>query len=147
MEKIKNYTSSIPVVIIVSRIEKYLISSGAKDILKNYNDAQELEAISFRIFRHNKDFSFKLPANVYGVARVLYGIEYHKLNDNKKQQAQRTAWKCVSDWTELQIAMVKMQQADIVEIFLPYLWIGNKSFFKGLSDTNFRLLQQNNTEV
>jgi hypothetical protein len=137
MEKIKNYTSSVPVDRTVNRIESFLVAEGAKDIMKNYNPDKELEGLSFRIERHNKSFSFRLPASVYGVARVLYGIEYHRLNPVKKAQAQRTAWKCVSDWVELQMAMVKMQQADFVEVFLPYLWIGEKTYYKSLLHNNF----------
>lgn len=139
-EKIKNYTSSVPVERTVSNIEKFLVSKGAKDIMKQYNESRELDAISFSIERHNKTFAFKLPASVYGVSRVMYGVEYHRLVDTKKAQAQRTAWKCVHDWVELQIAMVQMQQADIVEVFLPYLWMGEKTFYKSLSDNNFGLL-------
>lgn len=145
-EKIKNYTSSIPVERTISKIEGFLVSAGARDILKNYNDQRELEGISFKIFRHNKDFAFRLPASVYGVARVLYGVEYHKLLDNRKQQAMRTAWKIIQDWVELQISMVKLQQADVVEVFLPYMWLGEKTFYKSLSDNNFKMIAPTNSQ-
>lgn len=140
-EKIKNYTSEVPMERTVARIETFLVSCGARDILKNYSDKQELEGISFKIERHNKVFAFKLPASVYGVARILYKMDYHKLPENKQKQAQRTAWKCVQDWVELQMTMVKLEQADVVEVFLPYMYIKGETLYKQLMNTNFTQLQ------
>ncbi len=140
-EKIKNYTSSVPIERTIQRIDSILVNAGATDIMRNYVD-KELEAISFRIFRHNKYFAFKLPANVQGVSMALYGKNYTALKTEQRLQAQRTAWKCVQDWTELQITMVKLQQADIVQVFFTYmLGKDGKTVFEQLMDNNFTQLQ------
>lgn len=140
MAKIRNRTSSVPVVQTIAKIETLLVLMGATDIMKSYQD-KELTGISFRVVRHNQTFPFRLPVKVKDYARVMFTQEYDKLTTVKQEQAQRTAWKCIQEWVELQYNMIEMKQADPVEIFLPYYWTDqNTTLYDKLQQTNFRLL-------
>jgi hypothetical protein len=59
-----------------------------------------------------------------------------------RAQAARTAWKLIQDWVELQMALIKMRQAEFLQVFLPYVWNGKKTFYTALKEQNFKLLPQ-----
>ena len=62
------------------------------------------------------------------------------------EQAERTAWKLVQDWVEVQMSMVQLKQADVREVFLAYIWNGRQTFFQNLEQTGFRALLPEKTE-
>lgn len=145
MSNIKNYTSQVPAEKSISRIEKLLVEVGALNINKSYENGT-LRAIIFLISVRGNTMMFKLPAKVEIVERVLK-------NDVKRprpgtyerisEQAERTAWKIVLDWVEAQIAMIKLEQAEFIEVFLPYHYSPelNQTLFERLESGNFKLLQ------
>jgi hypothetical protein len=57
-----------------------------------------------------------------------------------KEQAARTAWRLMQDWVEIQLSFVQMEQAELVEVFLPYIWDGQRTFFEKLKGGNFLAL-------
>lgn len=143
--KIKNYTSGMPIDRTVSKIERLLVSAGASDILKNYTDEQ-LTGISFQIKIEGKLVPFKLPAKVDACFNAMWGEVKRPRKETEKKlknQAERTAWKIVCDWVEVQISMIKLNQAEIMEIFLPYIWIPkfNQTFYGQLKENNFKQLE------
>jgi hypothetical protein len=142
---IKNYTSAVPVERTIMRIEQALIEGGAIGIMKNYTDGC-LEAISFQIPSPGKGpVAIRLPANVQAVYDILRkAMKRPRLESLKRLQAQaeRTAWKLVQDWVEVQMAMVNMQQAEILQVFFPYLWDGRQTLFAAYKQGNFKLLEK-----
>ena len=122
---IKNYTSTVPIERSICHIENKLVAHGAKDIMKRYDSIGRLESICFIIFVSGNNISFKLPARIDSCCEILKAeIKRPRDGTYKKveKQAERTAWKLVSDWVDIQISMIELQQAEFLEVFLPYAY-------------------------
>ena len=108
--KIKNYTSSVPANTSVMRIEQLLVKAGAQDINKKY-EGQELKAISFLMMVGGNVIPFKLPAKIKSVEKVLMSqIKRPQpgTRDRIKAQSERTAWKLVHEWVQIQMTMIQL---------------------------------------
>ena len=141
----KNYTSTVAMEKTVAKIEVFLIQNGARDILKNYDDDGKLTGIVFQVRdpKTQKMIPFRLPSNVDGVYKWLLDQRVRITDTTRKTlraQAERTAWKTIQDWVEVQMSMIEMEQASLVEIFLPYVWDGEKTYFQRLEDNGFKAL-------
>lgn len=141
--RIKNYTSTIPVDRTISRIEALLVRAGASNIQKDYREGA-LNSICFSVDGPNsKQLAVKLPANVDAVyKRMRADIKRPQpgtLNRLKEQSA-RTAWKLMQDWLEVQISLIQMEQVEFLQIFLPYVWDGKKTFYAALKAGEFKQL-------
>lgn len=142
---IKNYTSTVSAMKSINKIESILVRNGATDIAKQYDDQRRLSCIMFRIVRDGTVFPVKLPARVDAVARVLSAAVKRprkETMDRIRDQAEKTAWKIVSDWVEIQFSMIELEQADLLEVFLPYLYNASSgsTFFEVVRDGGFKLL-------
>lgn len=148
---LKNYTSTVPASTSLARIEKYLVEAGATDISKRYEN-QVCTAIMFRII-HKTPLApqlgvamfFELPAKVNACYKVLWDQVKRPQPDTKRktmEQAERTAWKIVSDWVEIQLTMINLEQAELLQLFLPYIFNPQteKTFFETMKGDNFKLL-------
>jgi hypothetical protein len=142
----KNYTSEVPAERTISRIEQILASAGAKSIQKEYEDGQAI-ALIFTLPTGGQagDVSIKLPANAAGVEAVFMADvkKPRKETLNRvKAQALRTAWKIMQDWTEIQISLIELHQAEPAEVFLPYIWDGKRTIYTALKAGGFKLLAE-----
>lgn len=155
---LKNYTSNAPVSETIHRIEKVLIRCGVKGIMKDYVGTEgEICAISFQIETATGKMTIRLPADRHKAQEALWldYVDGAKLNakgdaideyGNRKKlrkidfakQADRTAWKIVQDWVEVQMSMIQLKQADTMQVFLPYIYNGKQTFYQSLKDSNFR---------
>jgi hypothetical protein len=141
---LKNYTSSVPASTSVDRIERRLVAIGAKNVNKEYKDGT-LIGIKFLIDVNGNTIGFELPARIEVVFDVLYR-EYRKPTAETKkrvsEQAVRTAWKIISDWVEIQASMIYLEQAEILQVFLPYALMPNgKSVYTNVIDSGLKLLK------
>lgn len=121
---LKNYTSTVPASRSISRIEEMLVAVGAKNINKQYNDGR-LCSVIFLVDVNGTTASFKLPAKIDVVEKVLKAeIKRPRADTYKKIEAQseRTAWKIVCDWVEIQCTMIKLEQVELAQVFLPYFY-------------------------
>ena len=84
--------------------------------------------------------TFQLPARVENVYSVL--CDQCEPRYRTHEQAARVAWRIVKDWIEAQIAIVEAEQAEVAEVFLPYMQNTRtgKPLYKMLRDTNFQFL-------
>lgn len=151
---IKNYTSTVPASTSMSRIEKCLVEAGATDISKTYSN-QICTAIRFRIIHKTSDapnlgvpMFFELPAKVDACYKVLWKeIKRPKPGTaaTTMQQAERTAWKIVSDWVEIQLSMIQLEQAELLQVFLPYVFNPQteKTFYNSIKEGGYKALLQN----
>lgn len=142
--KLKNYTSETPCDRSLSRIEAVLVSIGASNINKRY-EGGKLIAIMFSVTVNGNDVPFKLPAKVDVVEKVLrQDCKRPRKGTLEKiyQQAERTAWKIVCDWVEIQGTMIKLQQAEFLEVFMPYVYSlkNNQTMFERMKEGNYKAL-------
>lgn len=144
---LKNYTSSVPVINSIGRIEHRLAQSGATHIAKTYDKERPIGMI-FQIPVNNIPMTFKLPAKTDKVFEHMIKQRSRPPQPSQKDairmQADRTAWKILSDWVEIQVSLIQLDQAEAVEVFLPYVYDGKKdqTLFDKMKEANFKLLNQ-----
>lgn len=145
--KIKNYTSGVPVDRSISLIEQILVDLGAERIHKMYKGGQ-LESLSFSIAINGNIIPFRLPAQVNKI-ETMFNNRYGKgvkvteqMRKANRAQAERTAWKLIHEWIHIQASMIRLEQAEFLEIFLPYVYKENqqKTFYAALKDSNYKAL-------
>lgn len=165
---LKNYTSSVPVHVTVNRIEQILIRCGVQGIAKEYAPPPAapgtITAIIFKIevpdfptvnVRLPVDESKALDAlwmDYVGTdklspdgSRIQWNSYKKKCRKDFVEQAQRTAWKIVQDWVEVQMSMIQMKQADFMQVFLPYVWNGKTTYYASLKENHFRAMLPEST--
>lgn len=140
----KNYTSSVPIETTIARIEKILARFGAIGVAKSYK-LGEVDSLQFTISEPTtgKMITIHLPAKVEAVYKILWDEVRQPQAGTKKriqEQAGRTAWKVVQDWVEIQLSLIEMGQAEALQVFLPYVWDGNKTFFDAIKGGGFKML-------
>jgi len=141
---LKNYTSTIPAARSVLYIETKLVANGARKIQKEFSVDGRLTGIAFIIEVAGREIPFKLPARVGECEKVLLSMLAPKaLEQTRKkvpEQAERTAWKILSDWVEAQMAMIELAQVELMEVFLPYVYdiAREKTFFESLKLNGFK---------
>lgn len=155
---LKNYTSDAPAHITISRIEQLLIKVGCSAIAKSYSVNGEMTAVIFELQTETlkAPIRVRMPADVTAAQNALF-LDYadgaklssdgNKVDDwnsrkNKtkasfREQAERTAWKLVQDWIEVQISMIQLKQADPMQVFLPYAWDGKQTFYDRIKGGGF----------
>lgn len=141
---LKNYTSETPASTSMGKIEKCLVSAGATDISKKYSDGI-CTSITFRMMVNLRPLLFQLPAKVEACYNVFWKEVKRPRPDTKvkiRQQAERTAWKIVCDWVEVQLSMIMLEQADALEVFLPYAYdpASDQTFYNKLKEGGFKAL-------
>lgn len=141
---LKNYTSEVPASNSMSKIEKCLVEAGATDISKNYKEGVCV-AIKFRMIVNDHPLFFELPARVDSCFKVLWKEVKRPVEGTKvrtQQQAERTAWKIVSDWVECQLSMIRLEQAELLQVFLPYAYdpVKEQTFFQQIKRGGFKAL-------
>lgn len=158
---LKNYTSDVPASVTINRIQNFLIKAGVMSLSMDYGVKGEITAITFKI-QYDGDkrpVDIRLPANVEGAQHALF-MDYadgeslnkdgtavwgngrkRKTRADFREQAERTAWRLVQDWIEVQLSMIAMKQADFVQVFLPYVWDGKQSFYARIKDSGFLALE------
>jgi hypothetical protein len=141
---VKNYTSTVAASKSIQHIEDRLVTHGASNILKQYED-KCLMGIAFILNVNGKQIPFKLPAHIKNVEKQLRSeIKRPRSGtmQNIKEQAERTAWKLLADWVDIQLSLVELQQIQFLEMFLPYVYDHQtqKTFFEKLEETGFKQL-------
>jgi len=144
---LKNYTSTVPVINSVNRIEYRLVQAGATHIAKSYEN-EKPTGIIFQLILNEAPITFKLPAKIEKV--IKYMRDQRSKPPTKQQletlamQAERTAWKILSDWVDIQVSLIQLEQAEASEVFFPYLYDGktNETLFEKVKSGSLNLLNE-----
>lgn len=145
---LKNYTSSVPAHTTISYIEAYLADCGITGISKDFKNGIPV-ALYFHTTENGKMFTIKLPAQVDEVHDFLWRdycrltVRPRKTKDDFKEQAARTAWKIQQDWVQVQMSLVKLKQADVLQVFMAFVWDGEQTYYQQLRSCGFKQLPQN----
>lgn len=155
---LKNYTSDVPVPQTLHRIEAALIKCGVSGIAKEYapNHIGKIVALTFVIAMDGMTpIQIRVPVDEEKAlqclwldyvdgdkltpdgAQILYNARKKKKRAEFREQAERTAWKLMQDWIEVQLSLIQMKQADFMQVFLPYVWNGKRTFYHAMKDSNF----------
>ncbi len=145
---IKNYTSGVPPEKSILHIERALVSHGAKNIFKNYGSGR-LIGFAFGIEINGKEVPFKIPARIDRVEKRLKETVKKPHKGTMKrigEQAEKTAWKILADWVDIQMTLVDLDQVELMEVFLPYAYdaIKNQTLFDKVKNGTFKLLSEKN---
>lgn len=147
---LKNYTSTVPASTSMSRIQRSLVEAGATDISMKFDPETKIcTAITFRMVLTGQiPMFFQLPAKIDPCFKVLYAEVKRPQPDTKKrirEQAERTAWKIVSDWVDIQLSMIQLEQVEPLQVFLPYVYNPERdvTFYEQLKESNFKALISN----
>lgn len=158
---LKNYTSEVPVSRTIARIEELLIKCRVSGITKEYGPTGEMSALRFQIkIAEDRQLDVRLPADVDGAQEALWrdyvgkdrlnpeGTELlwggrgnkRKKRSGFREQAERTAWRLMQDWVEVQLSMIQLRQADTAEVFMAYVWDGRQTFYNAIKEEGYRAL-------
>ena len=134
---IRNYTSGIAVEKTVMLIEKRLAAVGASGIMKLFDGNGRITSLAFQVQLGGKHYAIKVPANAESCYEALwkeYCSSHARPRDATKQtlreQAEKTAWKLVHDWIDVQLSMIILKQAEWLEVFMPYVWDGKQTHYQ-----------------
>ena len=121
---LKDYTTSISAVKSAGQIQGNLVAHGAKSIMLNYTNGVP-SSLSFIIATPHGDLSFRLPAKVEAVKKVLEGQRAGRYRD--PAQPARVAWRILKDWVDAQLAIIETEMVMMEQVFLPYLLIDRET--------------------
>jgi len=139
---ILNYTTSIATSVTLAEIQEMLAKAGAQAIMQEF-DSGVVTCLSFRMMLPNGAVFFKLPCNIQGVHKSLKASKSKSLRPKHRtiEQAARTAWRIVKDWVEAQLAMIEAEQADTIELFLPFAQSSDgRTVYETLKQSEFKML-------
>jgi hypothetical protein len=135
---VKNYTSTVAPARTAERIEAFLAAAGATHIAKRY-DGGKIVGIDFAVTINDEaqtQLAFRLPVDVAAMTAYMRKQRKSYLNHaqtkNLQEQAERTAWKLMQDWVEAQLSLVVTNQAEVAQVFMPYLLSGEQTFYKAV---------------
>ena len=71
---------------------------------------------------------------------VTSRVRPQKTKDDFSEQAARTAWAIQRDWVQVQMSLIKLKQADFVEVFMGFIYDGHQSYYDRLKSSGFKQL-------
>jgi hypothetical protein len=144
---IRNYTSSVAAHLSCARIEQKLVEAGAQHITKQYAD-KKLIGFMFDLPHEGKQFPVMLPVRSEKVYEILYDELPHSTSSQIEKlhaQAERTAWKLMYDWVDLQLTLIQLNQVQALEVFMPFIVYNmhtKQTLFEHAIESNFKMLPE-----
>jgi hypothetical protein len=139
---IKNYSTDIPAQRTISEIQQLLAANGARGIATEYDNNGLITDVFFKIIVNNKEIPFRLPSKADKVYRTLFSgmSSEYSYGKSRREKAQNIAWRICKTWLEAQITLINLEQAEITEVFLPYMVTGpKKTLYDTIKENQFML--------
>lgn len=146
--QLKNYTSSIPVGTTLSYLEAYLSDCPGVEAIAKEIKSGVVTSLMFQVNTPDGKHTVRLPARVAEVQEYMWK-DYclstrrpRKTKEDFAEQAARTAWKIQQDWVQVQMSLIKLKQAEVLQVFLGYIWDGGQTYYEFLKDKKFKALPE-----
>jgi len=149
-ERIKNFSTSVPVQRTIAEIEMMLAKYGASKIMKDFDKAGNPSSLSFLIATEQGEIPIKLPLRQDKMLEVFkVQVSHNKLpkkywgGEWAEEQAHRVGWRIIKDWLDAQLTLLGIQMVKVEEIFLPYMYDAKsgKTMFELLEEKKFNFMQ------
>ncbi len=74
--------------------------------------------------------------------RKAFHLPSSASDEHIRAQAERTAWKNLLEWVEIQLLLIRLEQVEFMEVFLPYIYDGRRkaTFYELTRDSGFKML-------
>jgi len=120
----------------VSEIQMILKKIGVRDMLINYDEKGEIEAVSFTIQKDGGKIPFRLPVNHRPLWKLAQAGKTKYIKD--EMQARRVAWRQIYRWIEAQTALIFTEMVTVEEVFLPYMLLNeNQTVYETFLEKGF----------
>lgn len=115
---LKNTYTEMPLSRSLEKIQKILVEHGATKIMIDYSDKLPYQ-INFMIEASGKQIPIRLPARPDKV--FAYMKKQRARSNPDLEMAYKVAWRNILDWIDAQMAIIEIEQAELFEVFMPYL--------------------------
>ena len=149
---IKNYSTTIPAFKTISEIEELLTVFGVRRTMKDI-DNNQIAGLIFTVIVNDKEVAIKFPVKADKLQEYLYR-EYirktarpRKDKEDFREQAINSAWRMAKEWIHIQLSYIQAEQAEILEVFLPYAVTNlqtQSTLFEDFKNNNLKLLPEFN---
>ncbi len=122
-----NYTTTIDATKSASECIARLAEHGADAIGITYA-SKKPGGLTFRIQTVHGPRQFSLPVNTEGTYQALQRARREGRIPPRyagRDQAERVSWRVLKDWLEAQLALIEAGIAEMAEVMLPYLHVGD----------------------
>lgn len=142
---LKNYTTKVPVSKSIGEIISFLVEAGASNISQDFDSNQDCTAIKFVITHVEQSVIYKLQPKPGSAERILLSARKRVDNEVKekvRKQSYMVAWRILRDWVDAQCALIKLEQATPLELFLSYAYnpAKDETFYDRIEAGNLKLL-------
>lgn len=135
---ILNYTTKVSAAKTVLEFQQILVNGGVRQIQVEYYDKGQPGSLRFSIPYGSHQLHFELPARWRGVQAALRKQRV-KPAWQTEAHARRVAWRIVKDWVEAQVAVIQSGQAELAEVFLPYMLAEGRTVYQEFKERNLLL--------
>lgn len=133
----------------IGEIQKLLSFYGATAIETRYQKG-EIVGLSFTIMVKTQEVPFVLPCRWKPIFTRLQGKRRRerdriKADSRDQAQAKKIAWRQTLRWVEAQMAFVENEQAQVQEVFLPFMLAKDgKTLYSYIEEKQFLLEYKEN---
>lgn len=128
-----NYTTKIPHSVTTGECLSLLARAGASAVSIEFGKDAVPCGIGFRLDTPHGKRHFTLPVNIDGAHKILLeankagklrGDGHRQASLATRDRAADIAWRVIKDWLEATLALIAHGMADLTEVMLPYIHVG-----------------------